>query len=415
MGVKKGSISYNIERMPLQQNDLIYDREFLNIVENASKDFNYATSHASIACPFDITMHKQVHEHAAKIGPLDYCVVIGIGGSSLGFRAVYEALQDTATIPSDRVLFLETIDAPAVKQAYTILDSALKNGARVHVCVISKSGTTLETVTLWQIIQPLLAMRKPKDWYTHVTIITDENSPLAAYAQTHNITCMKIPKLVGGRYSVCSPVGLMPLSMCGIDINSFCAGARDAVTMLCTGQNSMPFNHASALVWAYTHNYHVHDTFIFSTWCAALGQWYRQLAAESLGKADARGTIFSMIPTVSIGSTDLHSIGQLYFSGARNFWTTIILLNEKKFSSNKLTEIMHALAHATLQTYQDLAIPFSVLELPERSAYTIGFVMQSYMLAIMQAGKHLELNPFNQPNVERYKILAHAQLDAYPS
>ena len=137
--------------------------------------------------------------------------------------------------------------------------------------------------------------------------------------------------------------------------------------------------------------------------------------------------VVDMIPTVSIGSTDLHSIGQLYLSGAQNVWTTFIITHERDdlktgkdnaldacvpgLSNCALTDIMRAIIDGTMAAYQERSVPFSVITLCERSPYTIGYQMQSYMLAIMYAGELLGVNPFDQPDVERYKSVTRALLN----
>lgn len=425
MNSSKKRILYNTKDLPFQSKQSL-DNAFVRAIEQASRDFAYATPYASVACPFNETTQKQVRAHAAAIGTPDLCLVIGVGGSSLGFRAVYEALQDHAILKPEQVIILETVDTPSVAAACKKITDALAHNKRVHTCVISKSGITTETIALWRIVQPLLSAHTPASWHRQVTIITDADSPLAQYAQTHNISTLIVPKVVGGRYAVFSPVGLLPLALCGIPLDPLCAGAQDAITEFCTGNNRMPYEHAQALIHADAQHYAVHDTFIFSPWCTALGLWYRQLAAESLSKKKHDDTIFSMIPTVSIGSTDLHAIGQLYLSGASNFWTTFIQIDEPNMlhtstdaaldqcvahlNNRPLPEIMGAIEHGTMDAYRENAIPFSTLTLPERSPYSIGFVLQSYMLAIMYAGKSLGVNPFDQPQVERYKNLTRTYL-----
>jgi glucose-6-phosphate isomerase len=171
----------------------------------------------------------------------------------------------------------------------------------------------------------------------------------------------------------------------------------------------------------------VHDTFIFSSWCATIGLWHRQLVAESLGKKQTTGDkVVTIFPTVSVGSTDLHSIGQLYLSGARGFITTFLIMQEHddiktntdhsldrsvtSLNDRSLAEIMNIIFEATLKAYQDRTNPCSVIALPERSPKMIGNLLQNYMLAIMHAGALLDVNPFDQPDVERYKVITRTLL-----
>ncbi len=402
----------------------------LQQIRSAVDDTQYSTSYASVRLPFDAPMLQAVEARVKDIGPIDHVVVIGIGGSSLGFKAVYDALQDQASMPSRSIIVLETVDTPSVVAALKHIDYVLTQKLRVHVCVISKSGTTTETITLWRMVQPVLQEHAAHQWHIGVTIITDAGSVLEQYAHDHKIAVLHIPPLVGGRYSVLSSVGLFPLMLCGIDGDVVHAGARDALTDATTLplQDTFPFKHACALQAAYNNCYEVHDTFIFSPWCATLGLWYRQLAAESLGKmSTVEDMIVDMIPTVSIGSTDLHSIGQLYLSGAQNFWTTFLIVHEhnviktnddhaldrcvQSLNNRSLNAIMSAIIQGTMAAYQERGVPFSVVTLPERSPYAIGYLLQSYMLAIIYAGELLGVNPFDQPDVERYKSITRTLLD----
>ncbi len=393
-------------------------------IKSAAADEQYTTAYASVRLPHDAAMLDAVRTRAQEVGGVDLCVIIGIGGSSLGFRAVHDALQDQATLLPHQLLVLETVDTPSMQVALLQLDAALIQEQRIHVTVISKSGTTTETIALWRIVQPILRAHNPDAWHKMVTIITDADSPLDVYAREHTIATLSIPKIVGGRYSVFSPVGLFPLLLCGIDCDALLSGARQAIDDALTMplEQTFAYQHAVALQQAYAQGYVVHDTFIFSNWCFTIGLWYRQLAAESLGKKHTSdNTVFSMIPTVSLGSTDLHSIGQLYLSGARNFWTTFLIVQESdviktsvdhnldscvaSLNDRSLTDIMHAITQGTQKAYQELGVPFSVITLSERSPFSVGYLLQSYMLAIIYAGELLGVDLFNQPDVERYKAI----------
>lgn len=398
-------------------------------IKAAAVDEHYTTAYASVRVPYDTAMLDAVGTRAQEIGAVDLCVVIGIGGSSLGFRAVYDALQDQATILPHQLLMLETVDTPTTQAALLRIEAALAQNQRVHVTAISKSGATTETLALWRVIQPVLRAHNPDAWHQMVTIITDADSPLDMYACEQNIATLSMPRMVGGRYSIFSPVGLFPLLVCGIDCEALLSGARQAIDEALTLplEQTFAYKHAVALQGAYAQGYVVQDTFIFSAWCFTVGLWYRQLAAESLGKKRASdNAVFNMIPTVSLGSTDLHSIGQLYLSGARNFWTTFLLVQESdsiktsndqsldrcvaSLNNRSLTDIMHAITQGTQKAYQELGVPFSVITLSERSSFTIGYLLQSYMLAIIYAGELLGVDPFNQPDVERYKAITREEL-----
>jgi glucose-6-phosphate isomerase len=242
-------------------------------IRQAEKNTEYHSQYASIYAPFDIKIKTEIGAQASKVGIIDYLVVIGIGGSSLGFRAVYDALQDQTILKKDQICILETVDTPSVLSALNSIEALLIQQVRVHISVISKSGSTIETLALWYTVQQLLEKYHKNNWNQQVTIITDTGSPLELYAHTHGIKVLTIPQLVGGRYSVFSPAGLFPLALCGLELDTLLQGARDAITALHNTQavqTTMTIQHAIAIFSAYQRNYQVHDTFIFSTWCKTI-------------------------------------------------------------------------------------------------------------------------------------------------
>jgi glucose-6-phosphate isomerase len=427
--VKDINYTSNFDPIPLDDAAAKKVAAVREAIKVALHDEQYTTLYSSVYLPYDSAMHRAVDQRAIEVGIIDLCVVIGIGGSSLGFRAVYDALQDQARVQPQNVIVLETVDTPSVKVALARIEEVLIQHKRIHVSVISKSGTTTETIALFRVVQPLLQKHNPQSWHKQVTIITDTGSPLEQYAQEHKITVLHIPPLVGGRYSVFSPAGLFPLMLCGIDLDNLVTGAREAVEDMIknTPTGNFPYLYGSLFRVAHTHTFPVHDTFIFSNWCATIGLWHRQLVAESLGKKQTTGDkVVTIVPTVSVGSTDLHSIGQLYLSGARGFITTFLIMQEHddiktntdhsldrcvvSLNDRSLAEIMDIIFEATLKAYQERPNPCSVIALPERSPKMIGNLLQSYMLAIMYAGALLDVNPFDQPDVERYKTITRTLL-----
>jgi glucose-6-phosphate isomerase len=424
-------ISYtsNFDPIPLDDAAAKKVAAVRDAVKAAMHEEQYTTPYSSVRLLYDSAMHRAVDQRAIEVGIIDLCVVIGIGGSSLGIRAVYDALQDQARVQAQNVIVLETVDTPSVKVALQQIEAALIRQKRVHVSVISKSGTTTETIALFRVVQPLLQKNNPGAWHKQGTIITDAGSPLEQYAKEHKIAVLHIPQLVGGRFSVFSPAGLFPLLQCGINLNDLLAGAREAVDDMLKNSltESFPYLYGSLFYIAHKYTFPVHDTFIFSSWCATIGLWHRQLVAESLGKKQTTGDkVVTIFPTVSVGSTDLHSIGQLYLSGARGFITTFLIMQEHddiktntdhsldrsvtSLNDRSLAEIMNIIFEATLKAYQDRTNPCSVIALPERSPKMIGNLLQNYMLAIMHAGALLDVNPFDQPDVERYKVITRTLL-----
>ncbi|HLD45088.1 MAG TPA: glucose-6-phosphate isomerase, partial [bacterium] len=221
---------------------------------------------------------------------------------------------------------------------------------------------------------------------------------------------------VGGRYSVLSAVGLFPLALSGVDIKHLLAGARDAVND-CTNK-SLKTNRAlcSAIVSFinYTKGHSVHNTFLFAPELESLGKWYRQLMAESLGK-DGKG----LAPLVSIGSTDMHSLAQLFYGGANNAITTIVTAPAngsvkvpkklifpglvEHLEGKSLEELMNAISTGTTTTYKKLKRPVVSIAFEKLNAYELGYYLQFRMIEIMYLAKLMDVDAFDQPMVEGYK------------
>lgn len=397
-------------------------------IHNA-RDHNYNTAYASINLPFDTELVKTI-KHVVKekkcLQPT-ILIIIGIGGSNLGTIAALEALQGKFYNKYNdiNVFFVDTIDSDYIHDIAQLVEHELTRGNNILINVISKSGTTIETIANFEVFLEILKNHRPYNYHNFIVATTDKGSALWHLAVNEKFTYLEIPHNVGGRYSVLSAVGLFPLYFCGIDIENLCAGAQHG--FLLSTQKEFPHNPAaiSAVLIAthYQQGNIIHDTFIFSVALASLGAWYRQLSAESVGKAyDKNNKLINtgVLPTISIGSTDLHSVAQLYLAGPYNRFTTFVAVehnqtninvpNYKKFEmlapniqAKSLSTIMHAILEGTKKAYLNDNRPFISITLPEKSAYYIGQFMQMKMIEIMYLGFLLQVNPFDQPHVENYK------------
>jgi glucose-6-phosphate isomerase len=414
-------------------------KEILNLLEkqlqpeieriNTAHAHNYSTDYASINLPFDKDLIKTI-QYAVKekksLQPTTL-VVIGIGGSNLGTIAVLEGLRgkfynEHYTI---NVYFLDTVDTDHVSDIAQLVEHELATGNNIVINVISKSGTTTETIANFEVFLELLKNHRPYNYHNFVVATTDKDSPLWQLAQNEEFICLEIPDNVGGRYSVFSAAGLFPLCFLGVNIENICEGAQSGYWL--STQKSFSENpaalSASLIVTHYKQGNIIHDTFLFSVALAGLGAWYRQLSAESVGKAyDRNNTLINtgVLPTISIGSTDLHSVAQLYLAGPYNRFTTFIAIEENKsnimvpnyeefealvpkIQNKSLTTIMNAILEGTKKAYFNDNRPFISIALPEKSTYYIGQFMQIKMIEIMYLGFLLNVNPFDQPQVENYK------------
>lgn len=402
-------------------------------------DNQYQTPYASINLPFDVSTTSVVRklvQQKLHLNPT-LLVVIGIGGSHLGTLAIHEALNGklyNELSPALKVYFLDTVDADYCTAILEIAEIELKNGKNILVNLISKSGTTTESIANFEIFIALIARYKQEAYVDCIVVTTDNGSKLMALAQAHGFACLAIPALVGGRYSVFSAVGLFPLCMLGVDIEQLCAGAQSMVSACI--QDTMSRNPAaiSASIAAchYNNDRNINDTFLFALDFEGIGRWYRQLMGESVGKEfnrDNKQAFVGITPTVSLGSTDLHSVGQLYLGGPHDKVTTFIILDTFKQSvfvpqrpeyeelvghiqGKTLSSIMHAIVGGVQSAYRKKMIPFMTITIPEKTPFYIGQLLQMKMIEIMYIGYLLQVNPFDQPNVESYKqetreILSH--------
>ncbi len=395
----------------------------------AAREQEYETDYSSIHCPFDTDLIKQVQHIAEEKKTLKptTLIVIGIGGSNLGTIAVYEAVYGlfyNEQQPDIKVYFADTVDSDYIYDIILLVEQEVEQGRNVIINVVSKSGTTTETIANFEIFLHLLKAYK-KDYNNYVVVTTDEGSKLWKLAQEQHFTCIPVAQKIGGRYSVFSPVGLFPLAMLGIDIDELCAGARSIFTQ-CIDRDvfhNIAGISASCSYIHYQNGINIHDTFVFSKDLKSIGDWYRQLMGESIGKElNRKGekVNIGITPTVSVGSTDLHSVTQLYLGGPYDKFTTFISVEKNKsnislpkfdkfetlvakIQGKPLAVIMDAILQGVKAAYQKNKRPFVSIILPEKSSFYIGQLLQFKMVEMIYLGYLLEVNPFDQPNVELYK------------
>ncbi len=387
----------------------------------------YQSPYALLNLCNDVRMHTEIQKasdmHRAQQPAL--MILIGIGGSNLGTMAVEQALQgffarDAMKMP---VYYADTVDSVYTKYIYQKAESCLQSGQSLLLVIISKSGTTLETIANAQLFVSLYERYKPHHFHKNIVLISDEDSPFASIAQAHQCTFLPIPHNVGGRFSVLSAVGLFPLAMMGIDIKALCAGAASIQSNCINSELSKNYAAMSAatLYFYYTQGLVIHDFFAFSQSLFKLGDWYRQLLAESIGKEkNNAGEIVEcgITPTISIGSIDLHSQAQLALAGPHNRLTTFITIDNQEdiavpdgfFSdivpgirNTSYNAIMDAIFQGTQKAYANRNRPFMTIRFPQLDSYGLGQFMQFKMAEIIYLGYLFDINPFDQPHVELYK------------
>ncbi|MFO8015675.1 MAG: hypothetical protein R6U32_01080 [Candidatus Woesearchaeota archaeon] len=389
----------------------------------------YDDDRASINLPLDRKMLgtvKKAADEKRKLKP-DYIVVIGIGGSNLGTIAVQEAVLGkhyNETGPKTKILYAETVDPDSIKRTMDLMEKALKGKKRVILNVVSKSGTTTETMANFQVLLGLLRKHR-KDYAKYVVATTDRDSKLWKLAQKEGFTALEIPERVGGRYSVFSPVGLFPLAMLGLDIERLLKGAA-SMRKRCLEKNIEDNPAAMSAALAYHHNRkkrNINVMFVFSKDLEAVDRWYRQLMGESTGKrynTKGKKVFEGLTPFVAVGSTDLHSVGQLFLGGPDDKFITFVDVNRsnndvkvprikecahlvENIQGRGLDEMMKAILKGVQASFRNDRRPFIDVVLPDKSEESIGQFLQYKMMEMMYLCRLLNVNPFDQPNVEDYK------------
>lgn len=388
----------------------------------------YDTNYASINVLDDKSILSSSKKVLAKVKTASTIVVIGIGGSNLGTIAVYEALKDKLhnELEKKKIYFADTSDAYEIQNISLLISKELKAKRKVVLNVVSKSGGTAETIANFEILLEILKQFKKKNYNEYVVLTTDKNSKLWDLGLEKKYHLLEIPKLVGGRYSVFSNVGIFPLMFLGIKVQKLIAGAKD-MRELCLEKN---FNKNPAMKSAgiiYNNNKTgkiIFNTFLFINQLESIGKWYRQLMGESIAKEfDLKGKKVNtgITPSVAIGSTDLHSLAQLYLAGPNNKLHLFVKVENlpplklptyKKFDNivehiqgRDLSTIMIAILKGTQEAFTKKKIPFYEISLNKLDEHCIGALLQLKMFEMIYLAALLNVNPFDQPNVEEYKLV----------
>ena len=423
----------------LYNNSLIPYEELKNTEEKLKKEIyslkkaahlQYEDERASINLTDDrytLKKTKILINEKKKLKP-SYLIIIGIGGSNLGTLAVQEAILGklyNQKNPEIKVLYADTVDSDFITDIIKIIEPILKNGENILINCVSKSGGTIETIANFRILIQILKKYK-RDYEKYIIITSDKNSKLWNLGLEKGFDLLEIPKKVGGRYSVFSNVSLFPLGLLGVNIDQLLKGAYD-MKKRCLDINLLNNPAAIGATLLFLHNKkgkNIHDLFLVGNNLESIGKWYRQLMGESIGKEfdrDKKRVLEGITPTVSLISVDLHSMAQIYLGGPYDKFTTFVNMkknNSKIFIPNvneysnlvdvikgkDLKQIMDAIFIGLKTSFKNLKRPFTEIILSDKSEYSIGQLLQLKMIEIMYLGFLLNVNPFDQPNVEDYKI-----------
>lgn len=380
---------------------------------------------APIMLPSETKFAQACTDAAKKCKGATLFAVIGIGGSNLGSMACVDFMLGSAhnlTNTKKRIIFPDTCDPDSLNESIILIKQHLKGKGKIILNIISKSGSTTETLANFEVIYSSLSASEKRRVYVVAT--TDAGSKLHELSSKKGWMSLPIPAGVGGRYSVLSPVGLFPLAYAGVDITQMLQGAKESVA-LCLDENpnaNPALKQAALLSLFYKQEYRMFNTFVFSNDMFSYCRWWKQLLAESCGK-DGKG----MTPLVAVGSTDLHSQAQLYLGGPHDKAFRFISIKKHRhdqilpkspelsaLSSNlagKSTSHILWVLHESITTAdRRLGLPYWQIILPDKSAKTLGSLLELDMITVVLFCQLLGVNAFDQPTVEEYKKEAHKLL-----
>ncbi|MDL0095235.1 glucose-6-phosphate isomerase [Campylobacter vicugnae] len=346
----------------------------------------------------------------------DSVVLVGVGGSSLGVKALYDMLN-----LQKELIFLDNLDPYSIEQNSTKI-----NPNRSIFIISSKSGTTIETISIYKYILEKFNIKS----YENFIFITDPNSPLESYAKEIGAIIFNIPKNVGGRFSVLSAIGLVPLGLCGADIKDLLAGANSAKEQyLDNGDDGV-------LQKAYHYATHssakINVLFSYSDRLTSFNEWYVQLWAESLGKKRGYKRV-GLTPVGLVGSKDQHSFLQLIMEGVKDKTVTFITIKDHNstisvpnlklnfldgcdfVNSKSIAEVFNAQAHSTMQALASEMISIDELVIDRLDEWHCGWLIYYYELLTSATGLMLGINTYDQPGVEAGKRILKKLLESKES
>jgi glucose-6-phosphate isomerase len=389
--------------------------------------------------PYAEALRSQVQELADSFGQwFESVVVIGIGGSSLGSRAIADALRgpfwnERTAEERDhfpRLYFLENSDPDTIRDVLGRIDLR-----KTLFNVVSKSGTTAETMAQYLVVEAALREElDPEHVAGHFLFTTDpEVGALRALARERGVLALELPSRVGGRFSVLSSVGLLPGAVIGVEIADLLEGAAE-MDRLCRSER-IPENPAGLLAtclhWAQTEGGRpIHVLMPYSDRLRTFGLWFQQLWAESLGKARTReGEIVHTGPTpvAALGAVDQHSLLQLLMEGPDDKVVCFVRVRERNdavpipesdsphpslayLGGHSLEKLLEVERRATSEALRRVGRPSLTVEVERLDARSLGGLFMLFQIATVYAGALYGVDPLDQPGVEMGKVITREML-----
>lgn len=390
------------------------------VLESKTGEGNDFLGWLTLPTDYDKEEFARIKKAAAKIkSDSEVLIVIGIGGSYLGARAAIEFIKS----PNYNVMKKDTPDI--YFSGNSISSTALKElvdiceGRDFSINVISKSGTTTEPAVAFRVFREILEKKYGKEGAAgRIYVTTDkEKGTLKSLSDREGYETFVVPDDVGGRYSVLTAVGLLPIAVSGADIDALMSGAKaaqDALTSDDLNENDC-YKYAAIRNILYRKGKSAEMLVSYEPSFTMMNEWFKQLFGESEGK-DGKG----LFPVSAVFSTDLHSLGQYIQQGERLLFETVVSFEKPKyeitlgtdpenvdglnFLAGKTMDYVNKKAfQGTILAHNDGGVPNLILSVPEMNEYELGYLIYFFEKACAVSGYVLGVNPFNQPGVESYK------------
>jgi glucose-6-phosphate isomerase len=392
-----------------------------------------------VRLPGDEAMRRGVQEVADSFGQwFEDLVVVGIGGSSLGARAVTDALlgphwnhdSDEGRDHYPRLHYMDNPDPGSVAELLARVDPR-----RTLFNVVSKSGSTAETMAQLLVLEAFLAEQVEAEKVRgHLLFTTDpEAGVLRRMAEARGIPALAVPPAVGGRFSVLSPVGLLPAAVTGVDTRGLLAGAADMESRC---RNPLLQENPAGLLATLLHaadverGRRIHVLMPYHDRLRSLALWFQQLWAESLGKergVDGRRLETGPTPLPALGAVDQHSLLQLFMEGPRDKVILFLKVGEREdpvaipalhpgegalayLGGHTLADLLEAERRATAEALRRAGRASATLEVDRLDARSLGELLMLFQMATVFAGALYGVDPLDQPGVEAGKVLTYGLL-----
>ena len=351
----------------------------------------------------------------------DHLILIGIGGSYLGAKSAIEFMKPAFSTNVDKVLYMgHLLSADYTQQLFEYIEDK-----SIYVNVVSKSGGTTEPAVAFRLLQNVLSKKySEKELQQRIIATTDPSSgTLRKITDKVGYRNFSIPSDVGGRFSVFSPAGLLPIAASGLDIYALLEGANAMAEHVKSEKNvfeNIALLYAAIRYLLYQKGKRVEVLSSFLPNLIYIGEWWKQLFGESEGK-DQMG----IFPASVNFTTDLHSMGQFIQEGERNLFETFLSLQENKqnlkpelstigsvdedpdglnyLAGKNISEVNEKAYLGTTQAHLDGDVPNMTINIPEKNEYYLGQLYYFFEYAVSISGLLMNVNPFNQPGVEAYK------------